>query len=201
MNKTEKGLYYTSRGKIRKRKVDICKRCERTMPIICKSLCGSCYTTLWNTATPERLAKRAAYIKEYVETNKETILVKDRERSAVQRLNPDIVKHKRNKWYLNKYGLSGEEIDAFKNNGCELCGQLGKRMHTDHNHSTGKYRGVLCSKCNNGLGFFNDDVAQLFKAIEYLTRGKNNELEETAYLFSNTILKALNSANEPDRKN
>jgi hypothetical protein len=53
-------------------------------------------------------------------------------------------------------------------------GQLCQCCHTqpakswDHDHSTMKHRGWLCSACNTGLGKFRDDVQLLNKAINYL---------------------------------
>lgn len=42
--------------------------------------------------------------------------------------------------------------------------------HTDHCHSSGKVRGILCHSCNVGLGNFKDNPAYLQSAAEYLTK-------------------------------
>lgn len=54
---------------------------------------------------------------------------------------------------------------------CAICSKPSRtRLHIDHNHKTGKYRGLLCSPCNIGLGHFKDSPSLLRKAIEYLKR-------------------------------
>ena len=70
-----------------------------------------------------------------------------------------------------------------QNNRCKLCGTDipgDKRKHftVDHDHQTGKVRGLLCSKCNQGLGCFKDQKDLLVKAILYLDEGDNNGREE-----------------------
>jgi len=57
---------------------------------------------------------------------------------------------------------------------CDICGQPtrspNRRLSFDHDHRTGKLRGLLCDDCNHGIGKFKDDVALLRKVIAYLER-------------------------------
>ena len=42
----------------------------------------------------------------------------------------------------------------------------------DHNHKTGKVRGLLCDNCNHGIGCFDDNTKLMIKAIDYLLEEK-----------------------------
>lgn len=73
------------------------------------------------------------------------------------------------------YGVTVEQFDALlqrQGSCCAICGTdtpLGKgTFHIDHDHETGRVRGLLCHKCNLGLGKFNDDPEQLRAAARYL---------------------------------
>jgi hypothetical protein len=50
-----------------------------------------------------------------------------------------------------------------------------ERLVVDHNHKTGMIRGLLCHRCNTGLGHFEEKIDLLHNAIEYLRRGIHNE--------------------------
>ena len=52
---------------------------------------------------------------------------------------------------------------------CSICNTSPKgNLSVDHNHQTGKVRGLLCSQCNLGLGIFQDNPNLLLKATAYL---------------------------------
>lgn len=51
---------------------------------------------------------------------------------------------------------------------CVICKEVPKKLVGDHCHSSGSFRGLICSHCNSGLGFFKDDPERLQAAIEYL---------------------------------
>lgn len=60
---------------------------------------------------------------------------------------------------------------AEQNNKCAICGTEdpgATNWHADHDHKTGQKRGILCQKCNTGLGLLQDDINILCSAIEYL---------------------------------
>lgn len=77
------------------------------------------------------------------------------------------------------YGITLEHYNHLlsKQNGrCALCrtdvpGGRG-HFHVDHNHETGKVRGLLCHNCNIGLGNFRDNPELLRRAARYISRGR-----------------------------
>jgi hypothetical protein len=80
------------------------------------------------------------------------------------------------KWVAkNVYGVTWEQVEAqreFQHHQCAICfspfNYAGRAPHIDHDHVTGRVRGLLCGKCNPGLGYFNDDYALLASAARYL---------------------------------
>lgn len=57
---------------------------------------------------------------------------------------------------------------------CAICGkhqsEMNKAIHVDHDHVTGEIRGLLCDKCNFGLGMFKDDPELMIKAANYIMK-------------------------------
>ena len=70
-----------------------------------------------------------------------------------------------------RYGLSRERYEELleQTGGvCQICLGEGLSVHVDHDHSSGLVRGLLCPRCNLGLGHFNDSKTTLARAITYL---------------------------------
>src|ERR1035437_9773262 len=85
------------------------------------------------------------------------------------------INNKRNLHLKRKYNITQEQYNELfnKQNGkCAICGkhqsELKKALGIDHDHETGKNRGLLCDKCNLLLGHANDNVQVLTQAINYL---------------------------------
>lgn len=77
-----------------------------------------------------------------------------------------------------KYGLTEEkykELFIEQDNKCSICGTSFEdtKAFVDHDHKTGKVRGLLCTQCNTLLGMAKDDTEILDAAIQYL---KNSDI-------------------------
>jgi Recombination endonuclease VII len=83
---------------------------------------------------------------------------------------------------LKKYGITPEnyqELFKQQEGKCAICSSsevsVARRSYNlfvDHDHATGKVRGLLCHHCNAGLGHYRDNTETLKKAIEYLNANR-----------------------------
>ena len=99
---------------------------------------------------------------------------------------------RRNSYLKWAYDITTEEyaaMEKFQNYQCAICPtnaprpareskkykttKLAASWMVDHDHETGRVRGLLCHKCNLGLGQFNDDPELLRAAIAYLEKDKD----------------------------
>jgi len=79
---------------------------------------------------------------------------------------------------LKLYGLTLQDYDDLlkeQNGCCKICGTTDPRgqskagrFYVDHNHKTGKVRGLLCHDCNTAIGLLKDSPAIVAKAWDYL---------------------------------
>ena len=104
-------------------------------------------------------------------------MVKDRKRqnaNAARWRDANPTSKRRSSW--KSHGI--KDLDRAEHlwqciNRCEIClkpftDYRGRGKHIDHNHETGFTRGVLCARCNNGLGLFKDNPVNLRAAARFL---------------------------------
>ena len=101
---------------------------------------------------------------------------------------------KRTKVYMLRrlYGLSFDDYNnmlTIQNNSCVICkteeSKLPRKLSVDHDHNSGKIRGLLCAYCNRALGLFNDEPSRILKAIEYLGGFTTDCFYVNAHRFAN----------------
>lgn len=71
------------------------------------------------------------------------------------------------------YGVTSDglaELETAQGGRCAICGTTpsGRRLAIDHDHTTGKVRGLLCGSCNTGLGLLGDTAEGIEAALRYL---------------------------------
>jgi hypothetical protein len=116
--------------------------------------------------------ERSSYHLEYMKTHRKE------GRKAVKKWsdnNKDKARHSQLKYY---FGISLEEYNKIfteQKGCCKICGkhqtEFKKALFVDHDHTTGKIRGLLCLTCNLLIGRTKDDITILERALTYL---KNN---------------------------
>lgn len=152
-----------------------------------QAACRECLLAQQKAYREENREKIAAYKKDYCAENQEKIAAYRKNYYAENR--EEIVANKKiyfaknrekilAKFKVYRYGVTPEAFERmFAEQGgvCAICGGLGgkKGLCVDHDHETGKVRGLLCGFCNNGIGHFKDSSAIAQVAANYLkTNGK-----------------------------
>ncbi len=111
--------------------------------------------------TPEYRAKR----KKYYEENRQEIQKANKEYKSVHR------KRYAELGRLSRERKLGIQAGRARPSNCEVCGSP-DRIHFDHDHATGKFRGWICHNCNITLGHSRDNVEVLYKLINYLNHSR-----------------------------
>lgn len=89
-------------------------------------------------------------------------------------------RHNKGLYLKFMYGITIDEYETLLKKQeckCNICqinmSEFTKALHVDHDHTTGKVRGLLCENCNRGLGMFKDNIEFLLAAIIYLNNHKD----------------------------
>jgi len=120
----------------------------------------------YRQANKEKLAK---WQRAYYQENKEVIKERAHASRQARKCNND---PRLRSFELKRYGITVAEYDALleKQGGvCAICRKHSKRrLCVDHCHRTGTVRGLLCHRCNLGLGYLKEDQASLVATLAYL---------------------------------
>jgi hypothetical protein len=124
----------------------------------------------------EQTENRREQRRRYREKNAEKLRAKGRAYAASE----DGKAKQRTAYFKRKYGITADEYDRLlqsQEGGCAICGENPHKygLAVDHDHVTGRVRGLLCVSHNTALGFFKDNVALLEKAIQYLLDHQERE--------------------------
>jgi hypothetical protein len=150
------------------------------------SWCADCLRDYQREQYAKHRPKRRAYSKRWREANADKVRAKQRDADRRWREGHgrDTVRETHLSWVrrLARQGLTPEDYDrilAEQGGGCAICktkdpGKAGRgvpgKFPADHCHKTGASRGLLCHRCNRGLGMFDDDPEILRAAAAYLER-------------------------------
>ena len=123
--------------------------------------------------------------KRYVEKNRERVNALARRPGrrakslAWRKANPDRMALYNLKRRLKRFGLTVEQYHAMvtaQNTRCAICQSESTKnaaspfFRIDHCHATNTFRGLICDRCNIGLGAFQDRPSVMFAAAQYLLR-------------------------------
>lgn len=141
------------------------------------------YARAYAAAHPEqRQAYRDAHREQMKKYSKE-LYQANRESIRAYHASPERKAHRKNYLLSKMYGISKVEFDAMliqQGGRCAICKTKefnGYGPVVDHDHMTGKVRGILCNNCNAMLGWSRELISTLSAAIEYL-RAANTFLEK-----------------------
>lgn len=123
-------------------------------------------------SVPENKIRHAISVRKWYLKNRE----KMRQYAKVYWSLPENKEKGRRAWFKRAYGISVEEYEALvfiQKGSCAICKRpckTNKALSVDHDHKTGKIRGLLCQACNSALGFMEDSIDNIENMIKYLKK-------------------------------
>lgn len=164
----------------------LCKRCgvEKTLEEFSKhkkckdgrqGTCVTCTAATTAAWTENNWERKQTIDREYEKRNP---MRKSISRYLKKSLDPIKLSNlERDRNMYKRYGITIEEYGQLfytQEGNCKIC----KRSHKefarglviDHNHMTGKVRGLLCDPCNRALGYFRENIATMESAIQYVNQ-------------------------------
>lgn len=122
----------------------------------------------------EQVKYRREYMRMWTEKNREKYNKWAREYHQKNKWKYDTPEFKRRmrSYHLNRtFGITLEDYENLltkQNNVCAICQQsklLKRKLNIDHDHNTGKIRGLLCTSCNGKLGWYEQNKKNIEKYL------------------------------------
>ena len=132
--------------------------------------CKTCKNEQGKRWAKSNAARKNSKAKEWARNNP------DRLKAASDKYRANNPQKINDNWLRQCYGINLAQYNQLLYNQgekCAICAEkvaIDKKLFVDHDHATGEIRGLLCRNCNTGIGFLNDNVGLLLKAIKYLQK-------------------------------
>jgi hypothetical protein len=152
-------------------------------PYYAKGLCRSCYEYDLRQRNPEFAERQRENCRKWSEEHYE------RKRAVDNEYHKNMpYEQKRSHALKSRFGITLAEYDALattQGHKCALCekpqAELNRPLSVDHCHVTNRIRGLLCRKCNCGVGLWDKNLVLLDEAIRYLSDESRPNLPEISY--------------------
>ncbi len=179
----------------------ICTKCKKSKDLDNfpkgRNACKTCYAKQKADyqRTTRGKALHANVVLKYSQSPKGKI-VKQKEyiKGRLRGWDLDYIKYNgRKRTLMERYGITVDDYNMLlsKQKGlCDVCGNPETatrksrsgtvrllQLSVDHNHKTGKVRGLLCSKCNLAIACLKENVEYMANAISYIEKHKNKTAE------------------------
>jgi hypothetical protein len=146
--------------------------CHPTRFAQARGLCKACYDKQLKLENPGYKTRQAENTRRWIADHPAAVAAIKARRAAKLKADP---LYRRELCLVKKYGMTLADYDRLLESqvgGCALCGRKPGRtpLHVDHDHTTGRIRGILCHQCNWYLGVIEQDRTILWRIMEYLGR-------------------------------
>lgn len=160
--------------------------CHPERKYFAKSMCEPCYKQNWSeqnrdkTRTAQLKYKLNNPDKDRENRRKEYLRNREQKRKYAKNRNadPNIKLKNKDRTLSKRYGIGldkYQELFSVQQGACAICektngfGGMGHNLRIDHDHENNKIRGLLCNRCNTGLGYI-ENKDWFIKALIYLRK-------------------------------
>lgn len=153
--------------------LEVWRKCSTTSNTYLSHTCKKCHIKNSRKTYKKHRSKRLKSMRQYYREHKSDRLEYAKK---YRTKHPDRCKNTQLKKIYDITLVEYTDILKNQNGGCAICHRKTpgrwdrKYLVVDHNHKTGKVRGLLCDPCNKALGHFKDKIENLRNAQTYLEK-------------------------------